>query len=181
VSVLPEARLSLDLSVVDGLGVLEPNGVVSLAEGRLGEDVGLGVADSSGGGLVVLGFVVRISPVSGLGAVSATSSLTVDVSLRDEGVVKSSGGEHVLGGVDHLLFEHASGLFSDGGTEMSVRFNIGSVTSVAGDGHGLLRNRGLGGHVVSAGSVEVVVGPVEEVLLSISLVSFMIADAEFSS
>jgi len=172
VSVLPEARLSLDLSVVDGLGVLEPNGVVSLAEGRLGEDVGLGVADSSGGGLVVLGFVVRISPVSGLGAVSATSSLTVYVSLRDEGVVKSinkailcqnitvspekeektlnnfksdlpSGGEHVLGGVDHLLFEHASGLFSDGGTEMSVRFNIGSVTSVAGDGHGLLRNRGL--------------------------------------
>ena len=172
-SVLPEARLSLDLSVVDGLGVLEPNGVVSLAEGRLGEDVGLGVADSSGGGLVVLGFVVRISPVSGLGAVSATSSLTVDVSLRDEGVVKSinkailcqnitvspekeeektlnnfksdlpSRREHVLGGVDHLLFEHASGLFGDGGTKMSVRFNIGSVTSVAGDGHGLLRNRGL--------------------------------------
>jgi hypothetical protein len=42
-------------------------------------------------------------------------------------------------------------------------------------------NSYLGGHVVSAGSVEVVVGPVEEVLLPISLVSFMIADAEFSS
>jgi hypothetical protein len=169
------------LSEVNGLGVLEPNGVVSLAEGRFGEDVGLGVANSSGGGLVVSRSVVRISPVSGLGAVSATSSLTVDVSLRDEGVVKSSGGEHVLGGVDHMLFEHTSGLFGDGGTEMSVRFNIGSVTSVAGNGHGFLGNRGLGRHIVSAGSVEVVVGPVEEVLLSISLASFVIADAEFSS
>lgn len=119
--------------------------------------------------------------MSGLRAVSATSSLAVNVSLRDEGVVKSSGGEHVLGGVDNMLCEHTSGLFGDGGTEMSVRFDIGSVTSVAWNGHGLPGNRGLGRHIVSAGSVEVVVGPVEEVLLSISLVSFVIADAEFSS
>ena len=89
VSVLAKPRLSLHKSVVKRLGVLEPNGVVPLSEGRLSEYRRAGVANTSRGSVVVFRMVVRVSPVSSLRTVSARSSLTSVVSLGDEGVVKS--------------------------------------------------------------------------------------------
>jgi len=64
---------------------------------------------------------------------------------------------------------------------MTVRTNLRSVTGISGNSHGLTGNRGLGRHVVGRGSVEVVVGPVEEFLLTKTCLSTAISDSEFSS
>jgi len=179
--VLAESRLSLHTSVVDRLSVLEPYRVVSLAESRLGEDAGLGVGVPGSGDMVVRRVDVGASQVLSLGPVSATSGFTGVIGLGNEGVVESSGRKSVLGCVNDLLVEHRSGLFGNGMSEMAVGTNVGSVASVPRDGHGFVRDRFLIRHVVSGGSVEVVVSPVEEFLLSVLVVSTVVADSELSS
>lgn len=88
--VLAESGLSLHTSMVDRLRVLEPDGVVSLAESGLGEDVGLGVGVPGSGDLVVRRVHVGASQMLGLGAVSATSGFTGVIGLGNEGVVEST-------------------------------------------------------------------------------------------
>lgn len=150
VSVLSETRLSLHGSMLDRLGVFEPNGgrVVSCTEGRLGEDAGLGVGVASCSDVIVLRVVVGASQMLSLGSVSATSSLTGVISLGNEGVVESSGRVVVLGCVNDCFVEHTSRLFGDGFTQMTVGNNVRSVASVPGNSHGLTGNRSLGRHVV---------------------------------
>jgi hypothetical protein len=170
VSVLSETRLSLHGSMLDRLGVFEPNGgrVVSCTEGRLGKNAGLGVGVASCSDVIVLRVVVRASQMLSLGSVSATSSLTGVISLGNKGVVEPvqeimvcqnqnitvslrnkvkldlpSGRVVVLGSVNDCFVEHTSRLFGDSFTQMPVGNNVRSVASVPRNSHGLTGNRSL--------------------------------------
>ena len=53
------------------------------------------------------------------------------------------GGEVVLRSINDTLLEHASRLLSDSHAQVAIRFDIGSVASIAWDCHRFARNRGL--------------------------------------
>lgn len=106
--VLTESGLSLHGSVVERLRVLEPDRVVSSSEGRLSENVGLGMGVAGSGGVVILRVVVGVSQMFGLRPVSATSGLTGVIGLGNESVVESSGRESIFSRIDDSLSENTS-------------------------------------------------------------------------
>lgn len=106
--VLTKSRLSLYGSVVERLGVLEPDRVISSSEGRLSENAGLGMGAAGSSGVIILGVLVGAGQMFGFGAVSATSGLTCVIGLRNESVIESSGRESILSRIDHSLSENTS-------------------------------------------------------------------------
>jgi len=184
---VPELAVAL-VATREGVGALsdlKPGGVLEdarvLASSPVGAIVDLGaqVAGPSGRRRVVIRLVVARRVEHRAGAVAATAHLHRDVLLRDHLRVESGSRVVVSSDVNDFFLKNVTRLLCDALSEvLVVDLDAGDVALVAGNDSGLLLPRALGTHVVVAGPVEVLVGPLGEGLLAELLRGAMVVERE---
>ena len=102
------------------------------------------------------------------------------ISLGNKSSVETSGRKSVLVSIKFLGVENLTGLLSNSVCKVGVLGDTGSVTSIARNNSRFLLSRGFNAHVVSRSTVEVLVGPFEELVLVVLFVHTGIAHVEFS-
>jgi len=171
--------LRLEFLHLKGLAVVELAAGVTLAPVVLVLGVGAEVGLAEGGRVVVNGLMVGGGTHLGLGAEASGGGVELLIGLGHDFVVETGGSEVVRWRVKSCLVEHLAGLLSNGLLEeVVVNGDTGYVALVAGDNSGLLSGRDLGTHVVGGGSVEIVLGPLEELVLGVELANLVVAHVE---
>jgi len=146
------------------------------------------VASSEGRGVVVDGVDVRARAHLSFGAESSRSCVQLVVGLWDQISVETRGSKAVRGQIQRLV-ENLTRLLSLGLAKVVVvHSNTGHVTLIARNDIGLLADGSLherissnlviyylGRHVVGGGPVEIVVAPLEELVLREDLTDFVVA------
>lgn len=161
---------------LQGVAVVELDGRITGTPVVLGNGIGGEVGLTEGSGVVVNGLMVGGGTDLGLSSKTSGGGVELLISLGHDFVVKTGRCEVVHGLVKSLLVKDLAGLLSNGFLEeVVVNSNAGNVTLVAGNNSRLLSGRNLGRHVVGGGSVEVILGPLEELVLGVELADLVVA------
>lgn len=152
----------------------------------------LEVASAESGSVVVNGLVVGGCAELSLGTETTRVGMELGVDCADSPVVKTGGSECVLGLVERLGVEDFAGLLGEGLAEVVVvdpeTGNVALVSredsGLSGDGSLKMSWKGgsyFGRHIVGGGAVEVLLGPLEEVLLLVDFPGFGVGNIEFGN